>query len=114
LVLAVRAYRLTLSPAKTFLFGPHAQCRFTPSCSEYALDAVKTHGAAAGTLLAAKRLCRCHPWGDCGYDPVPGKSSSSSLAALKHCAGGAAMLLLLPRTTTITRTAENVGEANTH
>ena len=72
LIFTVRLYRWTLSPLKAFLFGPLAQCRFTPSCSEYALDALKTRGALAGSWLAAKRICRCHPWGDCGHDPVPG------------------------------------------
>jgi putative membrane protein insertion efficiency factor len=71
LIFVVRLYRWTLSPAKTFLCGPLAQCRFTPSCSEYALEALKTHGALGGSWLAAKRICRCHPWGDCGHDPVP-------------------------------------------
>jgi putative membrane protein insertion efficiency factor len=67
----VRLYRCTLSPAKTFLFGPLSQCRFTPSCSQYALDALRQRGALAGTWLAARRICRCNPWGGCGHDPVP-------------------------------------------
>ena len=71
LILLVRIYRVTLSPAKTFLFGPAAQCRFEPSCSQYAIQALKLHGAVAGGWLAAKRVCRCHPWGKCGEDPVP-------------------------------------------
>lgn len=71
LILLVRFYRVTLSPAKTFLFGPAAQCRFEPSCSRYAIEALKTHGALAGGWLAAKRICRCHPWSRCGEDPVP-------------------------------------------
>jgi len=71
LILLVRLYRWTLSPAKIFLFGPLSQCRFTPSCSEYALEAIKTHGSAPGAWLALKRICRCHPWGGCGHDPVP-------------------------------------------
>jgi uncharacterized protein len=71
LILAVRVYRWTLSPAQTFLFGTNAGCRFTPPCSVYAMDAVREHGGAKGALLAAKRICRCHPWGDCGHDPVP-------------------------------------------
>jgi len=75
LILSVRLYRVVLSPAKLFLFGPQAGCRFTPSCSDYALRAVQTHGALAGSWLAAKRLCRCHPWGDCGHDPVPRKEA---------------------------------------
>jgi putative membrane protein insertion efficiency factor len=69
----VQLYRWTLSPAKTFLFGPLGGCRFTPSCSAYALDAIRTHGAVAGSALAFKRVCRCHPWGACGHDPVPEK-----------------------------------------
>src|ERR1700751_2626667 len=71
LFLLLRLYRVPLSPAKTFLFGPAAQCRFEPSCSRYAIQALKTHGALAGGWLAAKRVCRCHPWGKCGEDPVP-------------------------------------------
>ena len=71
LILAVRVYRLVVSPAQTFLFGSTGGCRFTPTCSTYAMDAVAEHGAIAGTFLAAKRVCRCHPWGDCGHDPIP-------------------------------------------
>ncbi len=46
-------------------------CRFQPSCSRYAVEALKRHGAFRGTWLAAKRIARCHPWGDAGFDPVP-------------------------------------------
>jgi len=70
-ILAIRAYRLTISPAQLFLLGPTGGCRFTPRCSEYALDAVREHGALAGGALAIKRICRCHPFGNCGHDPVP-------------------------------------------
>lgn len=72
LVFAVRVYRWTLSPAKNLLFGPLAGCRYTPSCSAYALEAIRIHGALAGSWLAVKRICRCHPWSECGDDPVPG------------------------------------------
>lgn len=58
-------YRLTLGP----LLGP--RCRFLPTCSEYALEALERHGALRGSKLAAQRLFRCHPWGGAGYDPVP-------------------------------------------
>ena len=71
LIFGVRLYRWTLSPAKTFLFGPLGRCRFTPTCSEYALEALRHHGAGAGSWLAMKRIARCHPWGGCGFDPVP-------------------------------------------
>lgn len=62
---ALRAYKLTLSP----LIGQ--QCRFLPTCSEYAAQALITHGPWRGSAMAAGRLCRCHPWGGSGFDPVP-------------------------------------------
>ncbi|MGQ9725473.1 MAG: membrane protein insertion efficiency factor YidD [Tepidimonas sp.] len=61
----VQAYRLLLSP----WLG--SSCRFTPTCSAYALQALQRHGAAAGSYLALRRLVRCHPWCDGGHDPVP-------------------------------------------
>jgi uncharacterized protein len=71
LIFAIRIYRAVISPAQTVLFGAGSGCRFTPTCSVYAMDTVAEHGAVAGTVLAAKRICRCHPWGDGGHDPVP-------------------------------------------
>jgi putative membrane protein insertion efficiency factor len=65
LVLIIKAYRLVLSP----LLGP--RCRFLPTCSEYAHQAVLTHGACRGTLIALRRLLRCHPFSAGGLDPVP-------------------------------------------
>lgn len=83
LMFAVRVYRWTLSPAKTFLFGPLAGCRYTPSCSAYALEALRKHGALAGSWLAVKRIGRCHPWSECGHDPVPeGNSKVQSPASI--------------------------------
>ena len=73
LISLVRIYRGILSPAKSFLFGPLGHCRFTPTCSEYALEAIRVHGALAGSWLALKRLGRCHPWGGCGEDRVPSR-----------------------------------------
>lgn len=58
-------YRWTLSP----FVGRH--CRFLPTCSEYALDALAKHGAFCGSTLILRRLARCHPWGGSGFDPVP-------------------------------------------
>lgn len=63
--LPVRAYRLLVSP----WLG--ANCRYQPTCSAYALEALEKHGAARGSWLAAKRIARCHPLGGSGYDPVP-------------------------------------------
>jgi len=73
LIFAIQAYQLTISPAQIFLFGATAGCRFTPTCSQYAMDAIQARGALAGGALAARRICRCHPWGGCGHDPVPKK-----------------------------------------
>ena len=61
----IEAYRLLLSP----LFGGF--CRFEPSCSRYAAEAISRHGALRGLALAARRLARCQPWGASGFDPVP-------------------------------------------
>lgn len=63
--LAHRAYKLTLSP----FFGQ--SCRFLPTCSDYARDALIVHGPAKGGWLTVRRLCKCHPFGGSGYDPVP-------------------------------------------
>lgn len=71
LISGARLYRRVISPAKTAFFGPLAHCRFSPSCSAYALEAVRVHGVLGGMWLALKRIGRCHPWGGCGWDPVP-------------------------------------------
>jgi uncharacterized protein len=73
LLLAVGGYRRVISPALAAFFGPTGGCRFSPTCSVYAAEAVRTHGAIAGSWLAVKRVCRCNPWGGCGHDPVPEK-----------------------------------------
>lgn len=65
LVALVKGYQLALSP----FFGQ--QCRFTPSCSQYAIEALQAHGSAKGLLLIVKRISRCHPWHTGGHDPVP-------------------------------------------
>lgn len=61
----VRLYQWTISP----ILAP--RCRFLPTCSEYAIDAIDRRGPLAGGWLALKRIARCHPWADWGYDPVP-------------------------------------------
>ena len=65
LIALVRLYRFTLSP---FVGG---SCRFLPTCSAYAIEALQTHGALRGSLLAIRRLSACHPLGRSGFDPVP-------------------------------------------
>ncbi len=65
LILLVRGYQIAISP----LLPP--ACRYTPSCSQYAIEALSRHGALKGTWLATRRLARCHPFRSGGYDPVP-------------------------------------------
>lgn len=63
--LLIRFYQVVISP----VLGP--RCRYYPTCSQYALEAIAKHGAGKGAWLTARRLSRCHPWGGYGYDPVP-------------------------------------------
>ena len=72
IALPVRAYRIMLSP----WVGMH--CRFQPTCSAYALEALETHGALRGSWLTIRRIIRCHPGGGSGYDPVPGREGSDA------------------------------------
>ena len=79
-VALVRAYQVGVAP----LTG--GACRFTPSCSAYAIEAVEMHGAARGLWLALRRVARCHPWGGFGHDPVPHAHGPA-------CAGGSSRTL---------------------
>lgn len=65
LILPIRFYQTFISP----LTPP--SCRFQPTCSQYAIEALRKHGAVKGLFLAVRRILRCHPWGGHGYDPVP-------------------------------------------
>ena len=65
-IFLIRAYQRFISPIK-----PFATCRFSPTCSEYALQAVEKYGALKGSYLAVKRILKCHPFHDGGFDPVP-------------------------------------------
>ena len=66
-ILPIRIYQFLISPLLP------TSCRHVPSCSQYAIEALKVHGIVRGTYLAAHRILRCHPWGTDGYDPVPQK-----------------------------------------
>ena len=81
-IAAVRAYQLVLSPLKAMLFGTAASCRFHPTCSCYAIEALRVHGLIRGSFLASWRIVRCNPWGGAGFDPVPDAHSHPSAAPL--------------------------------
>ncbi|WP_338550182.1 membrane protein insertion efficiency factor YidD [Roseovarius phycicola] len=72
--LPVKAYRLLFSP-----WVGH-NCRYHPTCSQYALEALATHGGLRGGWLAFRRVLRCHPWGASGHDPVPGQGAAQDQA----------------------------------
>ncbi|MCS6822989.1 MAG: membrane protein insertion efficiency factor YidD [Cytophagaceae bacterium] len=64
-ILLIRLYQLTISPLLPM------SCRYTPTCSEYSIQAIRKHGIFKGVWLSVKRISRCHPWGGHGHDPVP-------------------------------------------
>lgn len=78
LLMLLRMYKLGISP----FLGQN--CRFYPSCSDYAAEAVREHGPWRGSALAARRVCKCHPWHPGGLDPVPKKAPDAS-AGKKRC-----------------------------
>jgi putative membrane protein insertion efficiency factor len=75
---SIRGYKLFVSP----LLPP--ACRYLPTCSDYAAEAIEKHGALKGLWLATRRLLRCHPWGGSGYDPVPVPHAESHGAHCRH------------------------------
>lgn len=75
LLILLRVYKLCISP----FLGQN--CRFYPSCSEYAAEAIRKHGALKGGILASRRLCKCHPWNAGGFDPVPMTKTEISASA---------------------------------
>ena len=76
---AARSMRAVVRIYQRCTAGRPSPCRHVPSCSAYAVEALEHHGAIRGGWLATKRLCRCHPWGSHGYDPVPASQESKCL-----------------------------------
>ena len=68
LLIIIKVYQLIISPIL------RSNCRFLPTCSEYAIESLKSHGLIKGIILTIKRIARCHPWGGHGYDPIPSKN----------------------------------------
>lgn len=88
LLALIAVYQRTLSPALPALFGSTCGCRFTPTCSHYAAEAIRAHGAFFGAGLAARRLVRCTPFSAGGFDPVP----APRCVRLNHSASAASGL----------------------
>ena len=88
LIKLLRAYQVVISPALHTLLPSSLGCRFTPTCSQYAMEALRAHGAWRGLWLAVRRLVRCQPWGGHGYDPVPAsdraRTMNHELAVTSH------------------------------
>jgi putative membrane protein insertion efficiency factor len=84
LIALVRFYQIAIGPTVRSFNGGHGHCRHQPTCSNYALQALRTHGGWRGGWLALRRVLRCHPWGTWGYDPVPPKKDKASVAPSGH------------------------------
>ncbi len=81
-------YQKILGPMLKFAAGPAAGCRYTPSCSNYVLQAVQLHGPFRGSWYGICRIFRCHPWGGSGYDPVPpGRNADELKHPCRHHCG---------------------------
>jgi putative membrane protein insertion efficiency factor len=78
MIWALKGYKLALSP----WFG--AACRYHPTCSAYAEEAIRLHGPLRGVWLGTRRIARCHPWGGSGYDPVPVPASATHICEAHH------------------------------
>lgn len=76
----VRVYQILVSPILHFIGGPGSGCRFDPTCSNYMIGALRSHGAGRGLWLGLRRVARCHPWGGFGHDPVPSARGCKSAA----------------------------------
>ena len=82
-------YQRVLSRVLHTLTGPGSGCRFEPTCSDYMATALRRFGAVRGTVFGLRRMCRCHPWGGVGYDPVPEEGPERGFGAKKRVGFGA-------------------------
>jgi len=87
--LLIRFYQRVLNPMLKAAAGPAMGCRYTPSCSNYYLQAVELHGPFRGSWYGICRIFRCHPWGGCGYDPVPSPATAETEKTSCSCQGEA-------------------------
>jgi hypothetical protein len=81
---AARALTAVVRAYQGVRAGRPSPCRYQPTCSSYAVEALEVHGAARGSWLAARRIARCHPWGGHGYDPVPHPHDAAAAARPDH------------------------------
>ena len=106
LLLPLRFYQRWISPA----LGP--RCRFAPSCSHYAAEALQVHGPLRGSWLATRRLLRCHPWNPGGHDPVPPARARSTTMSAEVAAAVSPVTTASP--TDLTRTTDTRSRAGAH
>ncbi len=83
--MVIRVYQRILNPMLKAISGPAMGCRYEPTCSNYFLQAVETHGPLRGSWYGICRIFRCHPWGGCGYDPVPSLRGAESTTVSCSC-----------------------------
>lgn len=88
LIILIDGYRLLISPLLQAICGPGAGCRFEPTCSAYAREAIGRFGVLKGGWLAVKRLSKCHPWGGSGYDPIPDPNAPHQSGGENHLPAG--------------------------
>ncbi|MFT4177036.1 MAG: membrane protein insertion efficiency factor YidD [Luteolibacter sp.] len=88
LIGGVRFYQRILNPMLKAISGPAFGCRYTPTCSHYFIEAVQLHGPLRGSFYGICRIFRCHPWGSCGYDPVPSPRGSRKPEKTDRCSCG--------------------------